>query len=241
MIIRRLTNNLTNPSYYFTQIFGGAAYLLLIVLWHYLKSNSNLEISSNQIILYFLTIYAFNYLFIFSLIDSIVERFQKKSEQFWLNPASSYKIILTKDFLPIIIDNLPLMFITTLASCVIGIFNFKALVLFIPLLILTHLCYFFLSITFAVLQTYLNWEWISFSLRYIGLPWNGSYLPLCLMSGIFSKITNLLPFLHSGLPMQLIICKEINLIFIINILVFTGIFILTSLILMRNYKNYVQD
>lgn len=241
MLIRRLKNNLTNPSYYFTQTFGAAAYLFLIVLWHYLKNNSNLEISSSQIIVYFSTIYAFNYLFIFKLVDSIIERFKNKSQQFWLNPTSVYKIIFKKDFLPIIIDHIPLIFITTSISIIIKIFNIETLFVFMLLLILAHICYFFLSITFAILQIYLNFEWLSFSLRYIGLTWNGSYLPLIYISGIFLKVCNVLPFLHTGMPMQLIIDRNIYLPFVYNTFLYTTVFILTSLFLMKSYKKYIQD
>lgn len=240
-MIKHLVNNLKNPTYYFSQIFGAFAYLFLIVLWIYLKNESNLEVTNTQIINYFLFIYSFNYMFTFSFVDRVVARLEEKSEQFWLNPKNAYLLFLKKDFLPIIIDKIPLIVVTLLIAVCINLLSPKFAALFILLSIISHICHFFLSVTFAILKFYLNWEWVSFSLRFIGLTWNGSYLPIVFIKGIFLKITLVLPFLHSGVPMQLIFDPDIKTAYILNILVYTLIFSILSLILLKNYKRYVQD
>ncbi|MBU0975249.1 MAG: hypothetical protein ABIE03_05345 [Patescibacteria group bacterium] len=240
MLLKRLINNLKNPTYYFSQVFGSAAYVFLIVLWIFLKDESNLQISNTQIILYFLMIYSFNYLFTFSFVDTVVARLKDKAEQFWLSPGSAYKTFFRKDLLPVIIDNLPLMFLSVACSLALGLISSKTLLLFLGLIVLTHICHFFLSIIFALLKFYLNWEWVSFSLRYIGLTWNGSYLPLIFFKGIFLKILVFLPFLHSGLATQLLLDEQLNGHFVINVLVYILVFLFTSLYMLKNFKKYSQ-
>ncbi|MDD3646874.1 MAG: hypothetical protein PHS44_00015 [Candidatus Dojkabacteria bacterium] len=241
MIKNRLIKNLKSPTYYFSQVFGSAAYVFLIVLWIFLRDRSNLGVTNTQIVMYFITIYSFNYLFTFNFVDAVVARLKEKSELFWLNPTSALRIFFSKDFLPIIIDNLPLAFLSVASSLALQLISPQALILFLGLIILTHICHFFLSITFALLKFYLRWEWVSFSLRYIGLTWNGSYLPLIFFKGIFYKILIALPFLHSGLAIQLLLNEQLNVTFLLNVLVFTLIFVLTSLYMLHNFKKFQQN
>lgn len=240
MIFTRVKNNLTNPAYYFSQILGIISISFLTIVWLYLAKSGFIKQNNFQIISYYFSIYAFYYLFTYSLIDRIAVRFQSP-ETFLLLPGSIYKKLFIKEFLPLICDNLPLIVISLILFLFINNFSPIQLIIFILLQLIIHLIYFFISIIGAILQILLNWSYISFSFRFIGQTWNGSYVPLIFLSGKLLSFALFLPIFYSGIPFQLFLVSVFDYRYFLNILIYIPIIFFCSFFMLFRFKQYVQQ
>jgi len=241
MIFAKIKNNLLDPAYYFSQILGLLSSSFLIILWLYLSKLKLVQLSNIQIILYFISIYSYFYLFTYSLIDRLAARLATGSQSFLLSPKSVYTTLFVKDYLPILVDNIPLIFLSLLLVIFTGVLPLNKLIYFIFLQFTVHLIYFFTSVIGAIFQLLLNWGFISFSFRFIGQTWNGSYIPLIFLSGGFLSFALFLPIFYSGIPFQLLLVQDLDYRLIINLFVFLFISFTMSYLLLARFKTHVQE
>lgn len=241
MITVRLKNNLSDPAFYFSQSLGVLSVSFLIILWVYLSHLKLIDLTLVQIVVYFISIYAYMYLFTYSLVDRFATRFSSQTQSFLLNPHSVYATLFTKDFLPILVDNLPLIVVSLAVSLFSGVLPPSRLLYFLLLLIIVHLIYFFTCLIGAILQILLNWDFISFSFRFIGQTWNGSYIPLIFLSGNFLTFALYLPIFYTGVPFQLLLVPILDPRFFINIVIFLLLSFGLSYLLLRRFQAHVQE
>lgn len=240
MILTKVKNNLQDPAYYFSQILGILSVSFLVIIWLYLARIGLVKLTNQQIIFYFFSILSFNYLFTYSLIDSVANRFKYQAQSFLLNPCSIYKTLFIKDFLPIILNNLPLIILSLLVSLIFDL-SLNQFLFFIFLQIIVHLVYFFISIIGAIFQVLLNWDYISFAFRFLGQTWNGSYIPLIFLTGSFLSFALFLPIFYSGVPFQLLLTPHLDFRFLLNIFIFGIISFIVSFFMLRHFQKYVQQ
>jgi hypothetical protein len=202
-----------------------------------MKMQGQIEFSSVQIIYYFAFIGNFYYLFIQSTAESLSSLMYEESESLWLQSGSIFTQFVKKTLLPKAVAAIPMFVVLLIIGLGFSIINIVQVFEFVLLLILSHIGYMYLSFNVIWLTRQFHWEsYGAFALRFIGMTWNGGYIPFVFMSAFWFDIAMKTPYMILGAPFQILLKAEYFQTLIFYTMLHTIIQILISIIPYKLYK-----
>jgi len=195
---------LKTKDFYISLIFRFLSISFIAVFWLYLGSVTNVGISNERIVIYFLSVAIFQYLFNYDFVNDFTNILDFELEEAQLCPGGVLIFAFRNKLLPLIVKSLVLAGLLLLPYLLIsGLLSISTLLIMIIAFVLSNIFYYYMSISFAIISKYINWsEYMGFSLRFIGFTWNGSYIPFVFMTGTLSVILKYTPFMPSGIFLQ---------------------------------------
>ena len=243
--LKIVINNLKSGDYYFAQIFGASSALFLMILWVYLNRRHDLELTTGQIVMYFFTVYALSFLFNFTLVDKFVHLLHNSPHQLLLVPKHKLIFMINKALPPILLEAAPLIVLAFALSVVFGIFTWQTAILFVLFLLYAIIAYIAMSLAFALMEFFIRLDsdgfgFTSFFLQWVGFTWNGSFIPLMFVRGVFASMLAFLPFAFAALPISLIFNETPNTRLLFISLLYTIFFTIFSVFLIKRYEKHIQ-
>jgi len=194
---------LKTKDFYVALVFRVLSISFIAVFWLYLRSVTDIEISIERVVAYFLAIATFQYLFNYDFANDFTEMLESELEEAQLSPGGVLIFAFRNKFLPLLSKSLVLAIFLFTYLLAFGLLNLSSLPIMVLAFILANIFYYYISIALTIIGKYLNWsEYMGFSLRFIGFTWNGSYIPFIFMTGMLGSILKFTPFMPSGLFLQ---------------------------------------
>lgn len=203
IMLNKIISNIKSFNYWFKIATSFLSVSFMLAVWLYINSVGNINAEINNIVLFFVFVGVFQYLFTFSFANDFTDLITHNYEENLLLPKDFYYLSIRKFLFKYFIEIIPIFLAAIIYGVFIEVFNLNNLLIFIFLLIISHLQYIFLSISMSFIGKLINWgEYIGFSLRFIGVTWIGAYIPYIFFSGFLLTILQLLPFLPIGWFLQ---------------------------------------
>lgn len=235
--MKKILAQLKDWNYYYKFAISLISVSFVLFLWLYMKGEGYIEYSYTQIFTYYAYIAIFFYLFIQSCAQSLSSELYKENSTIWLSKQSLLLNIIKTSLLPNIINVTPLfIFVSSLALIFNGI-NVLELLQMTLLIVISHVGYFFLSFNTIWLTRLFNWNsYGAFALRFIGMTWNGAYIPFLFMNEYWFDIMMKTPYMILGAPFQIILKSEVFPTLLFYTSLHTVIMILLAIIPFKSYK-----
>lgn len=235
--MKQILTQLKTFEFYYKHVISFLSVSFIALMWIYMKGHGWVEYSVAQIVTYFLFIGTFYYLFVQNTAEKLSSLLYENNEGLWLLPGNLFYQFYKKSLLPKIYNVAPIFILLSILSFLTGVVSIVQLLEFFVLLVVTHVGYMFLSFNVIWITRQFNWEsYGAFALRFIGMTWNGAYIPFVFMNASWFSIMMKTPYMVLGAPFQVLLKEEVFLTLFAYTVLHTVIQIVISAIPYKFYK-----